>query len=91
MFSFVKLMFSHRINSKSWEQTLPIDDLTFVYNLYALYWFQLESERQNTVLHQPIRAGFVLLLKSLHKGQSLRVALGEVCGMGKCGQPLLLS
>lgn len=41
------------------------------------------SQRQNTTLYQPIRAGFVLLLKSLFKGQSLRVALGKVCGMGK--------
>lgn len=45
----------------------------------------------NTVRQKPIRAGFVLVLKSLHKGQSLRVALGEVCAMEKCSQPLLLS
>lgn len=49
------------------------------------------TRRQNTVQQKPIRAGCELLLRGLHKGQSLRVALGEDCGMEKCGQPLLLS
>lgn len=57
---------------------------THLYLLNVLAALSCFAQRPNTVEQKPIRTGLVLLL---HKGQSLRVALGEVCEMEKCSHP----
>lgn len=64
---------------------LLIHTFALSFCVVPLYW------KADNVWQKPIRAGFVLVQKSLHKGQSLRVALGEVCAMEKCSQSILLS